>query len=86
MKPQRNGTGIVVVGGCGFIGSNLADSLLADGEGELAAHLGHVLGDRSLRDRLAAGALAHARRFTWEATATAVIQTLADEAERRRRQ
>ncbi len=32
MKPRRDRTGIVVLGGCGFIGSNLVDSLLVDGE------------------------------------------------------
>ncbi|WP_315927046.1 NAD-dependent epimerase/dehydratase family protein [Mesorhizobium sp. SP-1A] len=32
MRRQGKGGAIVVIGGCGFIGSNLADRLLADGE------------------------------------------------------
>ncbi len=62
-----------------------ASGLLADDDSELVSHLVRVLGDAALRDRLAEGALGHARRFTWEATATAVMQTLAGEAERRHR-
>lgn len=51
---------------------------------ELGDALGRVLGDSGLRERLSTGAREHARRFTWEATATATLQALADEARRRR--
>jgi hypothetical protein len=43
-----------------------------------------VLGDPDLRDRLSAGALAHAGRFTWEATALGTLTALAEEAQRLR--
>ena len=36
--------------------------------------------DASAADRLPAGALEHASRFTWEATATGILDALADEA------
>lgn len=52
---------------------------------ELHVALRQVLTDDALRTRLAEGALAHAGRFTWEATAIGTLQALADEAMRRRR-
>jgi glycosyltransferase involved in cell wall biosynthesis len=51
---------------------------------ELGAALGRVLADADLRARLSAGALAHAARFTWEATAEGTLRVLADDARRRR--
>jgi glycosyltransferase involved in cell wall biosynthesis len=60
-----------------------ATGVLAE-PGDLAAALDRVLTDTSLRDRLSAGALAHAQRFTWEATALATFRALADDARRRR--
>lgn len=57
--------------------------LLAD-ERELGPAIGRVLTDEGLRARLAAGALAHARTFTWEATATGTLSALAVEAHRLR--
>ncbi|MCU1373374.1 MAG: glycosyl transferase group 1, partial [Actinomycetia bacterium] len=51
---------------------------------DLGAALGRVLADPDLRSRLSAGALAHAARFTWEATAEGTLQVLADDARRRR--
>jgi glycosyltransferase involved in cell wall biosynthesis len=51
---------------------------------ELGAALDRLLTDGTLRARLAAGALAHARQFTWEATALATFRVLADDARRRR--
>ncbi|CAN5497188.1 glycosyltransferase family 4 protein [soil metagenome] len=46
--------------------------------------IGRVLRDAELRRGLSEGALAHAGRFTWEATALGTLQALADEALRRR--
>ena len=54
--------------------------LLADDDADLARQLARVGTDAALRDRLRAGALAHARGFTWANTATRILQTLADEA------
>jgi glycosyltransferase involved in cell wall biosynthesis len=59
--------------------------LLADDHDQLVGHLVAVLGDPVLRARLGAGARAHAGRFTWEATALATMEVLADEARRTRR-
>ncbi len=57
--------------------------LLAD-ERELGPAIGRVLTDEGLRARLGSGALAHARTFTWEATATGTLSALAVEAHRLR--
>jgi glycosyltransferase involved in cell wall biosynthesis len=54
--------------------------LLADDDADLARHLARIATDRDLRERLSAGALAHATQFTWANTATRVLETLADEA------
>ncbi|MCB1040410.1 MAG: glycosyltransferase, partial [Acidimicrobiales bacterium] len=54
--------------------------LLADTDDELAHHLAAVANDPELRARLSAGALEHARRFTWANTATEILEVLADEA------
>ena len=54
--------------------------LLADGEEALASALARVLGDADLRAGLGTGALAHARRFTWQAAAQATLEALAEEA------
>lgn len=56
--------------------------LLADDAG-IEAALHRVLTDTALRRRLEAGAVAHAARFTWDATAAGTLQALADEAMRR---
>jgi glycosyltransferase involved in cell wall biosynthesis len=56
--------------------------LLADDETELAGHLASVTSDADLRARLSAGALIHAARFTWDATARSILVALAEEAER----
>lgn len=55
--------------------------LLADDDRELARHLASIATDPALRDRLRAGALEHAARFTWTNTATRILETLADEAQ-----
>jgi glycosyltransferase involved in cell wall biosynthesis len=57
--------------------------LLTAGTAEaLGAGIATVLGDATLRNQLAAGAIAHAARFTWEATAQGLMQALAAEARR----
>jgi glycosyltransferase involved in cell wall biosynthesis len=58
--------------------------LLVDDPRGLPRELGRVLGDESLRRRLTEGALEHASRFTWGATAYGTLEVLADEAVRRR--
>ncbi len=58
--------------------------LLVDGQEEFVSALDAVLRDRSLRDRLTAGAREHAARFTWEATALGTLEVLAADARRRR--
>ena len=54
--------------------------ILVDDLDDLAAALGHVLGDQVLRSRLSKGALARSRWFTWGATARRALEALADEA------
>jgi glycosyltransferase involved in cell wall biosynthesis len=49
--------------------------LVGDGD-DFAAALGRVLRDDALRARLSAGALAHAARFTWGATAIGTLSVL----------
>jgi glycosyltransferase involved in cell wall biosynthesis len=65
----------VAPGLSGFLTGNAA---------ETAARLDQVLSDTNLRTKLAAGALDHAARFTWDGTARAALELLADEAARRR--
>jgi glycosyltransferase involved in cell wall biosynthesis len=59
--------------------------LLVDNRDEFVGALDAVLGDDSLRARLSAGALEHASRFTWEATALGTLEVLAAAARRRPR-
>ena len=54
--------------------------LLADDVDGLAAHLVAVANDRGLRERLSAGALAHAATLSWNQTATRILLALAEEA------
>jgi glycosyltransferase involved in cell wall biosynthesis len=49
----------------------------------LEGAISRVLLDDALRSRLSAGAVAHARRFTWNATALGTMQALVDDARRR---
>ena len=58
---------------------------LASDHRALVTRLDEVLGDDALRARLGDGALDHASRFTWDATALGTFAALADEARRRRR-
>ena len=53
--------------------------LLVDDVGDLPTALGRVLGDEVLRSRLAKGALARARWFTWGVTARRALEALAAE-------
>ena len=59
--------------------------LLADSPGDLTGLLDRLLIDAELRATLSEGALAHAGRFTWEATARATLEALAGEAHRHKR-
>lgn len=52
---------------------------------ELGPAIDRVLSDPDLRERMAAAALGHAGRFTWEATALGTLTALAEEAHRLRR-
>lgn len=61
-----------------------ASGLLVDDVAGLAAAMTTVLTDEAVRRRLTAGALEHAARFTWGATACGTLEALAAEAGRRR--
>ncbi len=58
--------------------------LLVDDAAQLSAAVESVLRDPDRRRRLSEGALDHAARFTWEATARGTLEVLAAEAIRRR--
>jgi glycosyltransferase involved in cell wall biosynthesis len=58
--------------------------LLADDDAALVPAMVSILNDASVRDRLSAGALEHAARFTWGATALGTLEVLAADARRRR--
>lgn len=58
--------------------------LLVDDPAGLAGAIESVIADEELRRRLTAGALAHAARFTWGATALGTLDVLAAEVLRRR--
>jgi glycosyltransferase involved in cell wall biosynthesis len=57
--------------------------LLADSAEELVSALDRVLTDGALRSRLSIGAVEHAERFTWAATARGTLEVLAAESLRR---
>ena len=91
---QREGWGMTLTeaAACGTpsVATNIAghadavldgeSGLLVDDGDELARALARVLGDEVLRSRLAKGALARARWFTWDATAGRALEALAAEA------
>jgi len=93
---QREGWGMTLTeaAACGTpsVATNIAghadavldgeSGLLVDDGDDLAPALARVLGDEVLRSRLAKGALARARWFTWEATARRALEALAAEAAR----
>jgi glycosyltransferase involved in cell wall biosynthesis len=58
--------------------------LLADDSRVLAATLERIVADDVLRRRLTEGALEHAARFSWGATAYGTLEVLAEDALRRR--
>jgi glycosyltransferase involved in cell wall biosynthesis len=60
-----------------------ATGLLVEPAVGLEGAISRVLLDDGLRSRLSAGAVAHARRFTWHATALGTMQALVDDARRR---
>jgi glycosyltransferase involved in cell wall biosynthesis len=57
---------------------------LVEGVEEFAAAADAIIADPMLRRRLAQGAVRHAARFNWDATATATFEILAREVSRRR--
>jgi glycosyltransferase involved in cell wall biosynthesis len=59
--------------------------LLVDDPIELGNAIERVIADDPFRSSLGAGALEHAARFTWAATAHGTLEVLANEALRRRR-
>jgi glycosyltransferase involved in cell wall biosynthesis len=61
-----------------------SSGLLVEPTVGLEGAISQVLLDDGLRTRLSAGALAHARRFTWNATALGCMQALVDDAKRHR--
>ena len=58
--------------------------LLATGTAELGDELVRLLLDDELRTKMGAAALEHAELFRWEASASALLHALADDADRRR--
>jgi glycosyltransferase involved in cell wall biosynthesis len=58
--------------------------LLVDGREEFVLALDRVLRDAEVRERLSQGAIEHASRFTWAATARGTLEVLAADAVRRR--
>jgi glycosyltransferase involved in cell wall biosynthesis len=93
---QREGWGMTLTeaAACGTpaVATNIAghsdavvdgeSGLLVDEVDGLSDALGRVLGDEVLRSRLSKGAVAHARWFTWDATARRALEALAEEAAR----
>ncbi len=91
---QREGWGMTLTeaGACGTpaVASAIAghtdavldgeSGLLVDDVGDLWSALERVLGDEVLRSRLAKGALARARWFSWDATARRTLEALASAA------
>jgi hypothetical protein len=59
--------------------------LLHAADADLVAATVRVLSDRPLLDQLSSGALSRAAELTWEHTAVANFEVLADDAVRRRR-
>jgi glycosyltransferase involved in cell wall biosynthesis len=59
--------------------------VLVDDPGGIAGAVSELIADPERRARLAAGAVRHAGRFTWEATASGTLGVLVDEARRRHR-
>lgn len=60
-----------------------SSGLLADDVESMGAAIARVLTDERLRADLGRGAVAHAASFTWERTASLILDALCDEVERR---
>jgi D-inositol-3-phosphate glycosyltransferase len=77
VEAQASGTPVVAaaVGGLTTVVRDEVSGLLVDSHDAdaWAAALQRVIGDEALRHRLAAGALEHARSFSWERTADATL-------------
>jgi glycosyltransferase involved in cell wall biosynthesis len=58
--------------------------LLVDRREDFVLALDRVLSDAELRERLSGGAVEHASRFTWAATARGTLKVLVADAGRRR--
>jgi glycosyltransferase involved in cell wall biosynthesis len=58
--------------------------LLASGTDELGDAMARLLLDDELRAKMGVAALEHAEAFRWEASASALLHALADDADRRR--
>jgi len=54
--------------------------IVVDGRDEMVGAIDRVLRDEALRTRLSQGAIDHAARYTWEATALGTLEVLAAEA------
>ena len=76
------GTPAVVTRVPGFIDAVVdgETGLFGESRDELAAALDVILSDDDMRARMSAAALAHARQFTWEATARGTLEVLANAA------
>ncbi|MCU1457357.1 MAG: glycosyltransferase [Actinomycetia bacterium] len=61
-----------------------SSGLLVDDPADLSGAIGSIVADPQLLDRLSAGALANAERYTWAATAYKTLAVLAADAQRRR--
>jgi glycosyltransferase involved in cell wall biosynthesis len=59
--------------------------LLVDSVDDFGDTLGRVIGDASLRKRLAKGAKSRSDSLTWEATAAGTLEVLVEEAESKHR-
>jgi D-inositol-3-phosphate glycosyltransferase len=88
VEAQASGTPVVAAG-VGGLGTAVSDGrsglLVADHEpASYATAFERVLLEPGLRDRLAAGALEHARQFGWDRTAAAMIEVYAKAQEKMR--
>ena len=84
---QSNFTKYTPVGGTSELRDAIVhehSGLLVDRREDFVLALDRVLRDTELRERLSRGAIEHASRFTWAATARGTLEVLAADAVRRR--
>jgi D-inositol-3-phosphate glycosyltransferase len=78
VEAQACGTPVVAarVGGLAHAVADGESGFLVDGDdvAEWSARIGAILDDRALRDRLSTGAMVHASRFSWNATAARLLE------------